>query len=399
MRRGSGFVGLGLASVVALSAAGAARAADTVKIGLVNTFTTPSAVVGRDVLDAVNLAIADVGGTIGGKKIELIVEDDAAKPELGRQKIEKLIRQDNVDVLAGINWSNVLLASRKPIIDSGKIFISTNAGPAELAGKLCTENMFFMRGQNDMAPMGIGNLLNQRGVKKVYAMAPNYAAGRDMVAGMERTFKGEIAGQDFTKWGDDPQLDFSAELAKVKASGADAVFAFYPGRTSAAFARQYDQSGLAPKVKLYSVFTLDQLALPSLQEASLKNILGSVVTDWYAPEANIAENKRFVAEFKAKYGRYPSDYASAGYDLIPRLKAAIEQAGGTSDTAKLRAALKTYNYKSVFGPFTVAKNNYLVQPIYGMEIADEGGTWRLKGADVVLKDTPDPYVDECKLTN
>ena len=315
------------------------------------------------------------------------------------RKIEKLIKQDNVDVLTGINWSNVLLASRKPIMDSGKIFISTNAGPAEMAGKLCAENMFFMRGQNDMAPMGLGNLLNERGIKKVYAMAPNYAAGRDMVSGMERTFKGEVVGRDFTKWGDDPQLDFSAELAKVKASGADAVFSFYPGRTSAAFARQYDQSGLAPATKLYSVFTLDQLALPSLQEASLKNVLGSVVTDWYAPDFDNPENKRFVADFKEKYGRYPSDYAAAGYDLIPRLKAAIEQAGGTSDTAKLRAALKTYNYKSIFGPFTVTKNNYVVQPIYGMEIANDGGTWRMKGATVVLKDTPDPYVDECKLTN
>ena len=386
------------AAVAAL--VGTASAADTIKIGLVNTLTTPSAVIGRDVVDAVNLAIGDVGGTIGGKKIELIVEDDAAKPELGRQKIEKLIRQDDVDVLAGINWSNVLLASRKLIIDSGKIFISTNAGPAELAGKLCAENIFFMRGQNDMAPMGLGNLLNQRAVKKVYAMAPNYAAGRDMVSGMERTFKGQVVGRDFTKWGDDPQLDFSAELAKVKASGADAIFSFYPGRTSAAFARQYDQSGLAPNVKLYSVFTLDQLALPSLQDAGLKNILGSITTDWYAPDYDNAENKRFVAEFHDRYKRYPSDYAAAAYDLIPRLKAAIEQAGGTSDTAKLRAALKTPNYKSIFGPYTVSKNNYLVQPIYGMEIkADATGTWRLAGAEVVLKDTPDPYVDACKMTD
>ena len=390
---------LALAGAVTMALAGVAQAGDTVKIGLVNTMTTPSAVVGRDVVDAANLAIAHVGGTIGGKKIELIVEDDAAKPELGRQKVEKLIKQDNVDVLTGINWSNVLLASRKPIVDSGKIFISTNAGPAEMAGKLCAENMFFMRGQNDMAPMGLGNLLNQRGIKKIYAMAPNYAAGRDMVSGMERTFKGEVVGRDFTKWGDDPQLDFSAELAKVKAFGADAVFSFYPGRTSAAFARQYDQSGLSPTTKLYSVFTLDQLALPSLQEAALKNILGSIVTDWYAPDVDNPENKRFVADFKEKYGRYPSDYAAAGYDLIPRLKAAIEQAGGTSDTAKLRAALKTYNYKSIFGPFTVSKNNYVVEPIYGMEIADDGGTWRMKGATVVLKDTPDPYVDECKPTN
>jgi branched-chain amino acid transport system substrate-binding protein len=103
------FTRLVMAGAVLTAFAGSAFAGDTVKIGLVTTLTTPSAVIGRDVVDAANLAITDVGGMIGGKKIELVVEDDATKPELGRQKIEKLIRQDNVDVLAGINWSNVLL--------------------------------------------------------------------------------------------------------------------------------------------------------------------------------------------------------------------------------------------------------------------------------------------------
>ena len=375
-------------------------AGDTVKIGLITTTTTPSAVIGRDVVDAMNLAIEHVGGTMGGKKIELIIEDDAAKPELGRQKVEKLVRQDNVDFLTGINWSNVLLASRKPIVDSGKIFISANAGPAEMAGKLCAENMFFVRGQNDLGPMGLGELLNQRGVKKIYAIAPNFAAGRDMVAGLERTFKGQIVGRDFTKWGDDPQIDFAAELAKAKASGADGVFSFFPGRTSAAFARQFDQAGLYPAVKLYSVYTLDQLTLPSLQEAGIKAVLGSLMADFYAIDADNPENKRFVADFKAKYNRYPSNYAGAAYDVIPRLKSAVDKVGNATDTAKLRAALKVVDYKSIFGPFKIGRNNFPIQPIYEQTVApDAAGTWKLTGNNIVLKDTPDPYIDDCKMTD
>jgi branched-chain amino acid transport system substrate-binding protein len=375
-----------------------ATAADVIKIGLVTTLTTPSAIIGRDVVDAMNLAIQEVGGTIAGRKIELIVEDDATKPELGRQKVEKLLQQDKVDILTGINWSNVLLAARKPILDSGKIFVSVNAGPSEIAGKLCAENMFFMRGPNDMAPMGLGQILNKMGVTKMYAMAPNYAAGKDMVAGLERTFKGQIVGRDFTKWGDDPQLDFSAELSKVRASGAEGLFTFYPGRTSAAFARQYDQSGLATKVKLYSVFTLDQLALPTLQDAGLKDVLGSIVSDYYGPDIDNPENKRFVETFDEKYHRIPSNYAALAYDTIPRLKAAIEQAGGTADTAKLRAALKAVRYKSVLGPYIVSKNNFAVQPIYKFVIApDSKGRWKMAGNELAFRDVQDPYVSECKL--
>ena len=216
------------AAGVALSA-GTALAADTVKIGFVTTLTTPAAVIGNDMRDAVNLALDHIGGKMAGKTVELIMEDDGFKPEVGKQKADKLVQQDKVTFVTGFIWSHVLLASRKSVLDAGKFLISANAGPSQVAGRLCHKNFFSTSWQNDQTPMAMGEVLNQKGVKSLYVMAPNYAAGKNMVAGVERTFKGKILGKDFTKWGKDAQLDFSAELAKAKASGAESHFRLLSG--------------------------------------------------------------------------------------------------------------------------------------------------------------------------
>ena len=165
--------------------------------------------------------------------------------------------------MAGFIWSHVLLASRKSVLDAGKFLISSNAGPSQLAGKLCHENFFSTSWQNDQTPMAMGEVLNRKEVKKLYIMAPNYAAGKNMVSGVERTFTGEVVGKDMTKWGKDAQLDFSAELAKARASGADGIFVFYPGRAGPAFIKQYEQAGLVDEIPLYTVFTVDSISLPS----------------------------------------------------------------------------------------------------------------------------------------
>jgi branched-chain amino acid transport system substrate-binding protein len=123
-------------------------------------------------------------------------------------------------------------------------------------------------------------------------LGPNYAAGKDMLAGVERTFKGEIKGKDLTKWPD--QLDFSAELAKAKASGAEAIFVFYPGKAGGAFIQQYQQAGLKDVMDLYTVFTVDAIALPKLQAAKLEGVMGSRMTQFWDPTLDNETNKNFV---------------------------------------------------------------------------------------------------------
>jgi branched-chain amino acid transport system substrate-binding protein len=390
---------LTLLAAAGMLAASPALAADKVKIGFVTTITTPAGVIGKDMVDAVNLAMEDIGGKMGGLPVELIVEDDGFKPAIGKQKTDKLVKQDDVDFVAGFIWSHVLLASRKSALDADKFLISANAGPSQIAGELCHENFFSTSWQNDQTPMAMGEVLNQKGVKSLYVMAPNYAAGKNMVAGVERTFKGKIVGKDLTKWGKDAQLDFSAELAKAKASGAEGIFVFYPGKAGGAFIKQYEQAGLQGQIPLYSVFTVDSIALPKLQGAGMKGVLGSTMTQFWAPDLDNAQNKKFVSGFKKKYGRYPSFYAAQSYDSIFLIKSAVEAVGGDlANMDGMRAAMASAKFPSVRGAFSYGNNHFPVQNFYSREVVvDSDGVWTTAVRDVVLKDHQDVYAKDCKM--
>ena len=388
---------LGLAATTLL--ASSALAADKVKIGFVTTLTTPAGVIGQDMKNAVDLAMEHIGGKMGDLEVELIYEDDAFNPAVGKQKTDKLVQQDDVNFVAGYIWSHVLLASKKSVLDAGKFLISTNAGPHQLAGSECDKNFFSTSWQNDQTPMALGEVLNQAGIKKLYIMAPNYAAGKDMVSGVERTFKGEVVGKDMTKWGADAQLDFSAELAKVKAAGAEALWVFYPGKAGPAIIKQYEQAGLQGSVPLYSVFTIDAIALPRLQAAGMKGVLGTKFTQEWDPTLDNEQNKKFVNDFKAKYGSYPSFYAAQSYDSIFLIKSAVEAVGGDlSNMDGMRAAMVKADYPSVRGKYTYGKNHFPIQNFYEREaVVDADGKWTTKVVSTVLENHQDSYVDECKM--
>ena len=225
--------GFWLAGAALLALASPAVAGDTIKIGFVSTFSGPTAVIGNDMRNSFELALDHMGRKMAGKPVEVIYEDDQQKPDVGKQKTEKLVQSDHVDFIAGYIWSNVLLASLKTAVDSQTFLISANAGPSQLAGELCSPYVFSTSWQNDQTPAAMGLYMNQKGVKSVFLIGPNYAAGKDMLAGLKSTFKGEIKGEEYTVW--PSQLDFSAELAKAKASGAESIFVFYPGAAGVQF--------------------------------------------------------------------------------------------------------------------------------------------------------------------
>jgi len=385
------------AALVATMLTTPAAWARDVKIGFVTTLTTGAAVIGNDIKKAVDLAMEHIGGKMAGLNVQLIYADDGFKPETGKQATDKLVKQDNVDFVAGYIWSHVLLASRKSVLDAGKFLISANAGPSPIAGKLCNKNFFSTSWQNDQTPMAMGEVLNQKGVKSLYIIAPNYAAGKNMVAGVERTFKGKILGKDMTTW--PTQLDFSAELAKAKASGAEALFIFYPGKAGGAFIKQYQQAGMKDVMPLYTVFTVDALSLPKLQKAGFTDILGSQFTQEWDPSLDNAQNKRFVADFKAKYGSYPSFYAAQAYDAIFLIKSAVEAVNGNLDDIDgMRAAMKSASFPSVRGKFTYGNNHFPIQNFYLREVVkDADGNWTTKVVKTVYENNQDPYASQCPL--
>ena len=382
----------------AISLTGAAQAAE-VKIGFVTTLTTPAGVIGEDMKNSVELALEHIGNKMGNLDVKLIMEDDGFKPDVGKQKTDKLVKQDDVDFVAGYIWSHVLLASAKSVLDADKFLISANAGPSQMAGKRCDKNYFSTSWQNDQTPMAMGEYLNQIGVKSIYIMAPNYAAGKDMSNGVETTFNGEIKGKDLTKWGADAQLDFSAELAKAKASGAEALFVFYPGKAGGAFIKQYQQAGLQDVLPLYTVFTVDSIALPKLQAGGLTGVLGSKNTQEWSPDMDNAANQRFVGDYLKKHGKYPSFYGAQSYDAIMLIKSAVEATGGNlKDKDALRAALKSANFDSVRGRYTYGNNHMPIQNFYLREVvADAEGRWTTKIVKTVYENHVDPYAQDCKM--
>ncbi len=382
----------------AITVIGAAQAAE-VKIGFVTTLTTPAGVIGEDMKNSVNLALEHLGNKMGDLDIVLIMEDDGFKPDIGKQKTDKLVKQDDVDFVAGYIWSHVLLASAKPVLDANKFLISANAGPSQMAGKRCHKNFFSTSWQNDQTPMAMGEYLNQIGVKSIYVMAPNYAAGKDMVRGVESTFKGEIKGKDLTKWGADAQLDFSAELAKAKASGAEGIFVFYPGKAGGAFIKQYQQAGLQDVMPLYTVFTVDSIALPKLQKGKLTGVLGSKNTQEWSPDMDNAVNKRFVGDYLKKHGKYPSFYGAQAYDSIMLINSAVKATGGNlKDKDALRKALKAADFDSVRGRYTYGNNHMPIQNFYLREVVEDSeGRWTTKIVKTVFENHQDPYASQCKM--
>ena len=385
----------GTATIAAALAFALPAAAQTpIMIGFVSTFSGPQAAIGEDMRRSVELAKEHLGGKIAGRPIEIIYEDDQFKPDVGKQKSEKLVQQDKVNFVAGYIWSNVLLASLKTVTDEGDtILISSNAGPSQIAGELCNKNFFSTSWQNDQTPMAMGQYLQEKGVKSLYLMAGNYAAGKDMLAGVKRTFKGEIKGEDLTKWPD--QLDFSAELAKIRAAKPDGIFIFYPGAHGVQFLTQYVQAGLKGQIPLYQVFSIDAITLPQQKELAL-GTLGA--QEWVNDLPN-EQNKRYVADFKKKHGTYPSYYGAQSYDSIMLIASAAEALkGDLTNKDKVRAEMKKANFKSLRGDFKYNTNQFPIQNFYIQEaVKDPEGMMTVKTIATAVKDGKDPYYEKCPM--
>ncbi len=384
----------GPATIAAMALSLPAMAQSPIKIGFVSTFSGPQAAIGEDMRRSVELAKEHLGGKMGGKPFEIIYEDDTFKPDVGKARSEKLVLQDKVDFIGGYIWSNVLLASLKTVTDEGNtILVSANAGPSQIAGELCNKNFFSTSWQNDQTPMAMGEYLNTKGVKSLYLVGPNYAAGKDMLAGVKRTYKGTIVNEDFTKWPD--QIDFSAELAKIAAAKPDGIFIFYPGAHGVQFVKQWAQAGLNKTVPLYQVFSIDAITLPQQGDLAL-GTLGA--QEWVNDLPNEA-NKRYVADFKKKHNVYPSYYGAQSYDAIMLMASAADALkGDLSNKDKVRAEMKKANFKSLRGDFKYNTNQFPIQNFYIQEaVKDAGGMMTVKTIATAVKDAKDPYYEKCPM--
>ena len=368
----------------------AAAAAQAATIGFMAPLSGPQAAVGQDQADGFMLAVELLGGKLGGQATTILKEDDQLKPEVGQQIVRKFIDKDKVDAIVGLSFSNVFMGSLPRIAESGTVAIATNAGPSPLAGASCKPNIFSTAWQNDGAAEAMGKFAQDKGIKRVYVMAPNYQAGKDMVAGFKRFYKGAIVDEVYTQVN---QPDYSAELAQLQSAKPEAVFVFYPGGMGVNFVKQMGQAGLLPKLPLYSVFTVDGTTLPSLRDAAAGTVSGAM---WDAA-LDSPENRKFVSAFEAKYKRTPSAYAATAFDAANLLDVALRKAGG--DAKKLAAAVKAAGseFRSVRGPFRFGNNNMPVQNYYAFETVRVGGKTATRPIGTPLAAHADAYAALCKL--
>lgn len=371
-------------AALAISVAGVA-AADPIKVGVITTLSGGGAGLGVDARDGFLLALKNAGDA--AKEIEVVVEDDGQKPELAVQIADKMIQSDQVDILTGIIWSNLAMAVVPSAVAQDKFYISVNAGPSPLAGAQCHQNYFNVAYQNDNFHEAMGQYANQT-YKKTFIMAPNYPAGTDSLTGFKRYYKNELAGEVYTQVG---QTDYAAEIAQIRASGADSLFIFLPGGMGISFMKQYAQSGVDIPV-IGPGFSFSQDVLPAIGDAAL----GVKNSASWSQDLDNPASKKFVDTFKAEYGRLPSIYAAQAYDTGLLVVSAAQKAS-VKDADAFRAALKAAEFESVRGKFSFNTNNHPIQDIYVREVVKDGDVLTNKIIATAFEQHGDAYASECKM--
>ena len=368
-----------------------ASAQDGLKVGIIGVMSGPQATLGQQVRDGFLLGVKHAGGKLGGLETTVTVQDDELKPDVAIGKVKQLIERDKVDFVVGPVFSNILMAILKPVTESKTFLISPNAGPSPVAGAGCSPYFFATSYQNDQPPEVLGKYAQDKGFKRVFAIAPNYQAGKDMVGGFKKQFKGEVVDELYTPLG---HLDFSAELAKLASAKPDAVFVFMPGGMGINLVKQYRQAGLE-KTPFLSVFTVDESTLPAQQDAAVGFYSGMT----WAPNMDNAETRKFVADFEKDYGYVPGSYAMQAYDAAQLINGAVKGVGGKlGDKDALGAALKKADFKSPRGNFKFNTNGFPVQDFYLVKVAKRAdGKFQTEIAEKVMTAQGDGYAKDCPL--
>ena len=380
-----------LLSITAIAACAQIAAAEPLTIGMITTLSGPAGYLGQDIRDGFNLALELEAGKMAGADVKILVEDDGLKPGQGKAIADRFLKSNNIKLFTGIAFSNVLEAVAPDILDANAIYVGSNAAPSSYAGDQCHKNYFVTNWQNTANHEAVANNANDLKYNRVFIIVPNYQAGRDAVDGFKRYFKGEIAGELYTRL---DQTDFAVELSQIRAAAPDAVLQFQPGGLGITFIRQYQQSGLTVPM-IVSAQAIDSVLLKAVGEAALGM---NVSAHWNADFDNAA-NQRFVESFVRKYNREPSIYASQGYDAGLAIAAALRENGGKFGNAEsFRQAMLKAKFETVRGNFSFGKNQHPVQDWWATTIVKgEDGKPKIATRKKILSAYGDSFAAKCKM--
>ena len=379
-------------SIAAFAFSAPVSAQQKVKIGFISTFSGPQGVMGQYMKESVELALEHLGGKVGGLPVEMFYGDDQFKTDVGVQVAEEMLKKNQVDFVSGIIWSNVMLAVVPVVTGANKIMVGTNAGASPLAGKDCNRLYFSTSWNNDQTPEAMGKFLQDNGVNDLYVMAPNYQAGKDMVAGLKRYYKGRIVEEVYTKLG---QQDYQAEISQLRAKSPKAVFAFYPGGMGIQFLKQYDQAGLRGQLPLYTVYTVDEISIPAVRDAAV----GIYETRYWSPDLKNPANEKFVTDYKKKYGKLPVFYGAQSYDGIMLIDSAVRAVkGDLKNVDGMVKAMEKADFKSLRGPFQYNVNHHPIQNFYLLKTEKlSNGDIEMRIQKTIFEKHKDSYFQDCKM--
>lgn len=357
--------GVGLAAAGHLAFAAPAQAADPIKVGLMLPYSGTYAALGEAITNGFNLAVAEGGGGLGGREINIVTLDDESDPGKAVQNANKLIKGENVDLLVGTVHSGVAMGMVRAVKDSGTLMIIPNAGAGPATGQLCSPNVFRASFSNWQPAYPMGDVAYDKGYRKVVTMTWKYGAGEEAIGGFKDAFTkrgGEIVKEIYVPF---PNVEFQANLTEIAALKPDAVFVFFAGGGAVKFVKDYAAAGLKGNIPLLGSGFLTEGTLPA-QGADADGVL---TTLHYADTLDNPKNKAFRDVYKSKFGKEADIYAVQGYDSAKLFLAGLEAVGGDmSKKDALIKAMEAAKINSPRGDFTISAAHNPVQDIYLREV-------------------------------
>ncbi len=356
----------------------------SVKVGMVTTLTGGGKGLGIDIRDGFQLALR-LNDTVD---VDLIVEDDARNVDQAVEIVDRFLNRADVDVVTGIVWSNLALTVVPNVVNEGTVYISPNAGPSALAGASCHKYYFNVAWQNDNIHEAMGEFMYTEGYEAPFIIAPDYPAGHDAMRGFKR-FYGPVVSEVYTELG---ASEYGEVIAQIEASDAQTIYFFLPGGMGVNFFKQYKAAG-GTKQLFGPAFSFDQTILDVVGD----DAIGVLNTSQWVKEIDYPANTIFVDEFFKAYGRYPSLYASQGYDAANLIIKAMEFGADPSDADSLREAMLAVDIDSPRGAIRFDSNQHPIQDfVVRIVERDENGLTN-RFFSYAMADRSSAYVGDCAL--
>ncbi|KAB2925050.1 MAG: ABC transporter substrate-binding protein [Dechloromonas sp.] len=368
-----------LLSIALACAAGCAVAApgDKIKVGLMLPYTGTYASLGNAITNGFKQYVAENGGKLGGREIEYYTVDDESDPAKATENANKLVKRDKVDLLVGTVHSGVALAMAKVARENKTLLIVPNAGANDITGPLCAPNVFRTSFTSWQPSYAMGQVLLDKGLKKVVTVTWKYGMGLESVDGFKEAFEkggGKVVKEMTLPF---PNVEFQPFLTEIASLKPDAVFVFFAGAGAAKFVKDYAAAGLKTSIPLFGPGFLTDGNLDAMGDAGK----GVLTTLHYADSLKIKKDEAFRLTYVKNYRLQPDVYAVQGYDAAQLYNAGLQAAGG--DPGRQEVVIKgmeSARIDSPRGTFTLSRAHNPVQDIYLREVV--GGQNKLVSTPV-----------------